>query len=126
MKNKSRKSWPNFMISNSQFKPLALELQSLVDKCLDYNPDTRPTADELVKLLSEVCYIYVPRIEGTVTNLIQSGYSGFANCSGETIFFSRESVYGQRSPSTAANNKICLAKFSGAPRDRGHPIVVID
>jgi len=126
VRTQNRSPWPLFMTSNPQFKSLAEQLQGLVDRCLQYAANDRPTADELVRELSKLCYINVDRVEGTVSNLIQNGHSGFASDSQGGVFFSMESVYGSRRPSSSANSSICYSRFPGAPRFRGHPIVVID
>jgi len=126
VKNQTRKRWPSFMTSNAQFAPLASALQRLVDRCLSYDPKARPTADQLVGEFSKLCYINVVRAEGTVTNLIQNGYSGFADDPDGGVFFSMESVYGSRRPATTSNMRVCYSRFPGSPRYRGHPIVVID
>jgi serine/threonine-protein kinase len=94
VQNQKRAPWPAFMTRKAQYKPLAEHLQEVVEKCLTYDPAKRPSADELVKVISDLCYINVPRSEGTVSNLIQNGYSGFAVDAGGTVFFSMESVYG--------------------------------
>jgi serine/threonine-protein kinase len=127
VQNRNREPWPPFMTANSQYKNLAEELQFIVEKCLEYNIADRPTADELVEEISNLCFIGVERKVGTVSNLIQNGYSGFINGDdGSTTFFSMESVYGTRRPETSINNRVCYSSFPGSPRDRGHPIVVID
>lgn len=126
VKNQTRKKWPAFMTVNPQYKPLALDLQNTIDRCLDYDPNKRPSADQLVKEFSGLCYINVHRSEGTVTNLIQNGYSGFTTDSDGGVFFSMESVYGLRKPSAIKQSRVCYSRFPGAPRYRGHPIVVID
>ena len=126
VQNQKRAPWPTFMTSNPQYKQLAEQLQALVEQCLTYDPAERPSADQLVKEISNICYINVRRSEGSVSNLIQNGYSGFANGDDGTIFFSMESVYGVRRPSASKNNRICYSQFPGFPRHRGHPVVVID
>jgi serine/threonine-protein kinase len=127
VQNRTREPWPDFMTANAQYRNLAENLQSIVEKCLQYDISDRPTADELVEEISDLCFIGVDRKEGTVSNLIQNGYSGFADGDdGRTIFFSMESVYGLRRPAVNKNNRICYSSFPGTPKDRGHPIVVID
>lgn len=126
VKNQTRKKWPTFMTANAQYKPLAENLQDIVDRCLAYDASRRPSADQLVKEFAGLCYINVHRAEGDVTNLIQNGYSGFANDPNGGVFFSMESVYGSRKPSATKNSHICYSRFPGSPRYRGHPIVVID
>lgn len=126
VKNKTRKKWPAFMTANAQYKPLALDLQEIIDQCLDYDPNKRPSADDLVDKFARLCYINVHRYEGTVTNLIQNGYSGFATDPDGGVFFSMESVYGSKRPSAKNKSRVCYSRFPGNPRYRGHPIVVID
>lgn len=87
VQTRNRAPWPAFMTSNAQYQPLALELQSIVEACLSYAPDDRPTADDLVQQISGVCYINVHRSEGEINNLIQNGYSGFIDEGGAPVFF---------------------------------------
>lgn len=126
VQNQKRAPWPAFMTSNPQYKPLAEQLQAIIEKCLAYAPEKRPSADQLVEEISDLCYINVHRSEGTVDKLIQNGYSGFANDVDGCTFFSMESVYGVRRPSASKNKRICYSRFPGVPQHRGHPVVVID
>ncbi|HGM8235458.1 TPA: serine/threonine protein kinase, partial [Pseudomonas aeruginosa] len=90
------------------------------------NVADRPTADDVVAKISNLCFIGVDRKVGSVTNLIQNGYSGFIDGDdGVTTFFSRESVYGSKS-SAMPGKRVCYSNFPGSPRDRGHPIIVIE
>lgn len=125
VKNQDRESWPSFMTSNTQFAPLAKDLQQIVDSCLEYNPTSRPTAGQLVSSCENLCYLAVDRKIGTVHNIIQNGYSGFIYTNPfEKVFFSMESVYGQDRPDLGKNNQVCFSSFPGDPRNRAHPVVV--
>lgn len=126
VQNRNREPWPQFMISNPQYKNLSQQLQTIIEKCLQYDVSDRPSADEIVEEISELCFIGVERKVGSVDNLIQNDYSGFIDGEdGMKTFFSQESVYGIR---TRANrgNRVCYSSFPGTPRDRGHPIIVIE
>ncbi|WP_259753258.1 serine/threonine-protein kinase [Pseudomonas sp. GCEP-101] len=125
VKTKDRKPWPAFMTSNPQFKPLSEELQRIVDSCLAYEAEKRPTALQLAQMCQDLCYLGTEREEATVTNLIQNGFSGFAENDKKSVFFSMESVYGPTRPSAAANSNICFSSFPGHPRERAHPILVL-
>lgn len=125
VKNKNIKSWPNFMTEKEQYQPIAVEMQRLVESCLEYDPSNRPTADELASKVADLCYINIPRKEGYVYRIIQNGYSGFASGAGGDVFFSMQSVYGPNKPTESKNNKICYSEFPGSPRFRAHPVVVI-
>ena len=125
VKNGERKPWPDFMTQKTQFRPLALDLQRLIESCLQYEPHKRPTADDLKATISGICYINVDRSIGTVSKLIQNGCSGFAYDDHDSVFFSMESVYGLRRPAAVTNNKICYSSFPGSPNKRAHPVVVV-
>ncbi|WP_448724430.1 serine/threonine-protein kinase [Pseudomonas farris] len=125
VKTQNRKPWPGFMTTKAQFKPLSLELQKIVESCLNYDPMLRPTADDLALSCRELCYLAVQREEGTVDNLIQHGHSGFARTSEKAVFFSMESAYGPVRPNALENNYICFSSFPGSPHERAHPVLVI-
>ncbi|HID8535942.1 TPA: serine/threonine-protein kinase [Stenotrophomonas maltophilia] len=127
VKTNKREPWPGFMVGNIQYADLARQLQHLVEICLIYDPEGRPSADDLVAKIQELCYISVDREEGGITNFIQNGFSGFVDSdSGETSFFSMESVYGFRRPTAGSNRRICYSSFPGNPKARAHPVVVLD
>jgi serine/threonine-protein kinase len=125
VKNQERRPWPKFMTFNTQFAPLAKELQSLIDSCLQYNPTARPTAEKLVHECQGLCYLTVDRKEGNVTNFIQNGYSGFIEADDGRVFFSMESVYGVIRPDLDANKNVCFSSFPGNPKPRAHPVIVL-
>ncbi|VVN66328.1 serine/threonine-protein kinase [Pseudomonas fluorescens] len=125
VKTQNRKEWPLFMTNKAQFRPLSLELQKIINSCLNYDPVARPTAESLALSCRELCYLAVDREEGTVDKLIQHGYSGFASTVNKTVFFSMESAYGPTRPNEADNNHICFSSFPGAPNERAHPVLVI-
>jgi serine/threonine protein kinase, bacterial len=124
VKNRDRKAWPLFMIGNSQYAPLARELQAVVDSCLEYDPAARPSAQDIVNRCENLCYLSVERHEGIVQNLIQNNYSGFIT-GNHNAFFSMESVYGDQRPNTHSNKHVCYSSFPGSPHPRAHPVVVI-
>ncbi|MEP1579939.1 MAG: serine/threonine-protein kinase, partial [Lentilitoribacter sp.] len=64
--NGDRLDWPNFMISNPQFKPVAEALQALVEQCLTPTPANRPTATDLALELSKLCVFSSPRFSGHI------------------------------------------------------------
>lgn len=125
VKTKNRAPWPIFMTSNRQLTPLASQLQSIVEKCLSYDPNDRPTALEISKQCQDLCYLSVEREIGTVQNLIQNSYSGFAQGPTEKVFFSMESVYGPTRPNPTTHKQICYSSFAGHPKRRAHPILLL-
>lgn len=123
VKTKNRKTWPGFMISNTQFAPLVKELQVLIDSCMEYDPSKRPSAFDLAKKCEDLCYLSVVREEGVINNLIQNGYSGFITSSKSQAFFSKESVYGNQKASP--NMSVCFSSFVGNPHPRAHPVIIL-
>lgn len=124
VKTKNREPWPSFMTGNQQYRSLALELQSIVDLCLDYNPEKRPTAEELVKKCENLCYLSEERFIGRVYNIIQNGYSGFISGNPSDSFFSMDSVYGEKRPNKTERSLVCYSTFQGSPRPRAHPVIL--
>ncbi|MFD3241248.1 serine/threonine-protein kinase [Rahnella perminowiae] len=124
VKTKQRKSWPAFMTANVQYEMLSQELQRIIDSCLNYDPNARPTATDLVKECEKLCYLSEERFIGTVYRLIQNGYSGFIDGLTEDSFFSMESVYGSKKPDIDKISRVCYSRFPGAPRSRAHPVIL--
>ena len=122
VKTQNRLAWPSFMTENPQFSPLARELQTIIDSCLEYDPTKRPTADDLVKKCQNLCYQTSKRHEATVTKLIQNGYSGFASNPQHSVFFSIHSLYG--ASRVQSGSKITYSKFPGHPNARAHPVII--
>jgi serine/threonine-protein kinase len=125
VKNRTRRPWPKFMTANMQFRPLALELQRIVDSCLTYDPKARPTATAIAEQCASLCYLTAERSEGIVVNLIKNGYAGFAQTASGQVFFNMESVYGSTRPDLEKNRRIHFSSFPGNPRPRAHPVVVV-
>jgi serine/threonine-protein kinase len=125
VKANNRKIWPSFMTSNPQYAPLAKELQLLVESCLEYKAENRPTARELVSKCQQLRYLAVERSEATVDRLIQYGYSGIASNRDGDVFFSMQSVYGPNRPNIGTANKILISSFAGFPYRRAHPVCVL-
>ncbi|WP_395543728.1 serine/threonine-protein kinase [Neotabrizicola sp. sgz301269] len=124
VQNNNRAPWPAFMIENLQYRPLVLNLQELVESCLQQKPEDRPSADQLKLAIAELCYINAPRSSGVFDKNIQNGYSGFVNSGRNSVFYSIESVYGKNRPSER-NRDVYFASFPGSPRARAHPIAVL-
>lgn len=124
VKTKNRMAWPHFMIANPQYQNLSLELQKIIDDCLNYDPDLRPTAEDLVKKCENLCYLSEQRYVGRVNNLIQGGISGFIDGTPSNSFFSMESVYGSKNPNTSDRNIVCFSTFDGYPCPRAHPVIL--
>jgi serine/threonine-protein kinase len=126
VKTNTRSEWPAFMTANLQFKPLAIELQKIVETCLMQDPTKRPSAAEIAEKCSRLCYLSVNRHEGTISRIIKNGYAGFADSDVGPVFFYMDSVYGTLRPDLVENRRIQFSCFPGNPRPRAHPVVVVN
>lgn len=125
VKTGKRKPWPAFMTSNAQFAPLAKELQDVVDSCLIYDHNNRPSAADIALKCEGLCYLSIAREVGNIQNLIQNNYSGFISSESGSKFFSMESVYGPKKPNMTTNRSVYYSSFPGHPNSRAHPVIVI-
>jgi serine/threonine-protein kinase len=119
VKNGERESWPTFMTGNNQFAGLATDLQSIVDKCLQYREADRPTATDVVSLCSDLCFAETQREFAEVTD--RTGARWFARTDGgRRVFFHSQSIYG--SPRPGLGDRVVLAAYPGMPYPRAHPV----
>lgn len=88
---------PRFVLSNSQFKPLAEELIAIAHSCLQYDAASRPTADELVQRCNTLCYSMSYRKTGTVKDFKHNAW-GFIRTAGNDVFFHKNCVFGAVPP----------------------------
>lgn len=82
----------------SQFRWLIDELSAVINSCLKKKMSKRPSADDLVKTFSDICYSDLPRQESSIKVFGEgTGDWGFiyGSWSGD-YFFHRESFYGAR------------------------------
>lgn len=124
IKMKKRIPWPDFMTSKQQYAPLSNSLQDLVEKCLDWDPNNRPTADQLVSMCGDICYFNAPREDGTVVRNQYGGAYGFIDRPNRPdIFYHRDSLYGKtRAPN---NTNVSFSSCTGNPQDRAHPVIIL-
>lgn len=110
---------PAFLGANPQFKPLADELLQIIFDCLKKNPDDRPSADELVRRCSQLCYTVTDREQGIVNNILHQSY-GFITSAGRSVFYHQNSVFGSL---PKVGDKVMFASYSGGGSDRALPVV---
>lgn len=111
-------------LNQTQFETLGNQLYEIVISCLQKDPDSRPKADDLVKCCESLCYPIVPRYTGTFNNFVSNrNNQGFIKSDdGSTVFFHFDSVYGS---SPKVGQKVYFSEFSGTPRNRAHPVIVM-
>ena len=117
-----REPWPAFMTNDEQFKVLALELQELVERCLKYDPNERPTADEIVAEISLLCNFYSPRHRGKVYNMPNRYFGFLMSDNRQKSMFHRESVYGPNRAQTELQAVYSVSR--GNPHPRAYPVLI--
>jgi len=124
VKTNSREDWPAFLTSKNQFEPLSRSLMHLVEKCLNYEPKDRPSAEQLVSECGDICYFSAPRVEGTVNNMPCRSF-GFFNSpqAGGRVFAHQDSVYGPNRLQTGL--PATFSYFPGHPQARAHPVLIL-
>lgn len=110
---------PDFLLANPQFSPLAKEILDIAFSCLQRNPSERPTADQLVKKCSTLCYSSSPRRQGVVTDF-RHGAWGFIRTPENSVFYHRECVFG---PLPMVGDPVLFASYDGGGADRALPVV---
>jgi len=106
-----------------QFRDLFNDLSVIIKRCLVLNPADRPTAEELVGIVDQICYSTAERFVGTICNYgIQHRSWGFIQTAGreEDAFFHADSYY-RNNP--ANGHRVSYAAFAGDPRSRAFPVL---
>jgi serine/threonine-protein kinase len=112
---------PSAVSFNSQFKPGAEELYSLLSGCMQADPHDRPGADEVVRKCEELCYSIEPREFGTVQRA-NNAYWGFIEADhGKSVFYHVQSIYG--GGRLSVGDRVWFARHRGSPSDRAFPVV---
>ncbi|WP_047461625.1 serine/threonine-protein kinase [Vibrio fluvialis] len=108
--------------SSIHLKPLASQLQSIISACLNFDYSKRPTAEEIVKLFSELCYPVARRNYGHVKLRKGNNGWGFISNGGfvQDTFYHTEEVYGIQ---PTLRDKVCFSEYPGEPRPRAFPIL---
>ncbi len=107
----------------SQFSWLNDALWEIIVRCLQKDPDSRPTSDELVNLFGDLCYGVFPRSEGKIKNYkFGPGRTGFITDLQADVFYHRESFYGDEGD-IKPGCRVQYAQHKGDPADRAHPVL---
>lgn len=116
-------SAPRFVTENPQFSPLAKQVLELALACLQRDPASRPTADNLVSRCGSFCYSMAPRRTGVVKRIDYGSWGFIATESGD-VFFHVTSIYGPTR--LAVGDEVVFACFEGGGAPRAHPIVKLN
>jgi eukaryotic-like serine/threonine-protein kinase len=114
---------PRLVTAKAQFRPLADEIYDLISACLQLDPESRPTADELVRKCESLCYPTTPREFGTVSRFDNPSWGFIRPDRGKGVFFHRESVYG--GGQLKVGDRIWFGRHLGGGNDRAFPVVKV-
>lgn len=114
---------PATFVARPQFRPLTVDLWNIVSLCLMKDPAERPDADQLIGLCAGLCYSDATRRTGRIASWRYNAW-GFIDVDDDgEVFFHGDSFYGLESPTIGA--RVNFADFSGAPRDRAFPVILL-
>jgi len=105
-----------------QFASRGKEVYKIITDCWIVDPNKRPSADDLVTRLGQVCYGECSRVEGAITSMLYSTF-GFISCNGRSVVFHTDSVY---AGTPGVGDLVCVAPYDGLPNPRAHPVLRIE
>lgn len=114
---------PAFVLRNPQFSPLASELLDMAYACMQKDPDSRPTADDLVTRCGALCYTVTSRLEGVVTRIDFGAYGFIASKMG-SVFFHMDSVFGTP-PNLVVGDRVLFSAYAGGGSPRAYPVLKV-
>lgn len=110
-------------ISKPQFKPLGEELFALIEKCLQIDPTGRPTAEELVRECSRLCYRAELRRVGTIKSFQHDAWGFLATPGFPDTFYHKDSIYGAAKAETG--DRVLYSEYDGGGANRAFPILLM-
>lgn len=111
---------PEFVLENSQFKPLAEEIIEIAHSCLQKDPALRPTADMLVEKCNLLCYTVSGREVGSIKNYFYNDAWGFIRTTGDDVFFHKDCIFGDK---PKVGDKVLFSSYSGGQAQRALPVL---
>ncbi|MEC6906642.1 serine/threonine-protein kinase [Photobacterium piscicola] len=110
-----------YLDSSIHLRLLGENIFRIIVKCLDYDYTRRPTAADLVKEFSSLCYAVNKRKYGYIKLKKGNQGWGFIKNEGENdTFYHTEEVFGNQ---PSLGEKVCFAEYPGAPQSRAFPII---
>jgi len=110
---------PPLFFRKASFKALEEKLWEIIEKCLQHDPGSRPTADDLVNYASELCYSSAERTTGTIASYgDRKGNWGFISCWPNDAFLHGSCFYGNE---IKGGMRVNFAPHQGSPNPRASP-----
>ncbi|SGY83637.1 Protein kinase [Moritella viscosa] len=112
--------FPAFVTSNPQFSYLSDKLIELIKRCLTLDPESRPTADELVVECGLLCYPVSKRYFGVMNTPNYPTWGFISQNDNTSVFYHVECIYGLK---PKAGEAVMLSKYDGGGADRALPVI---
>ncbi|ELU8561824.1 serine/threonine protein kinase [Vibrio parahaemolyticus] len=108
--------------SARHLKHLGSQLLDIIQQCLNYDYSARPSADDLVKAFSNLCYPIQERKFGTVKYKKGDHGWGFILNPGADpdTFYHTDEVFGAQ---PQLSSTVCFSEYPGVPQRRAFPIL---
>ena len=116
---------PKYLLKKRHYQPLGGTLWDLIRECMSFDASARPTADDIVAMCSELCYLDEERVAGTVYNYkIQKGSWGFIDSdNGDDVFLHAKNFFGKKIENGI---RVSYTGFPGRPKVRAFPVIKLD
>jgi serine/threonine protein kinase len=105
-------------------RELSVQLYGIILSCMNYKPELRPTAEELVDQFSKLCYMVKDRNVGVLYYFKGRGEQGFGfardQSTNKSIMIHMDEVFGDK---PIIDDKVCFSSYEGIPRARAFPII---
>jgi serine/threonine protein kinase len=117
---------PPYFGRNATLNRLEGELLKVITRCMNRNAAKRPTADELVALLGDLCYSTRKRYEGKVdqVGIPQNASACFAQAGAKRVFFHRQSFQGFGN-ALRVGERVTFCAYPGQPHDRSDLVLLL-
>jgi serine/threonine protein kinase len=121
---------PTWFGTHTSTSTLEQELWAIICSCLRIDPSTRPSAEQILRQCSLLCYAVAERVTGVVTTYPmqyasgRKGDCGFIDDSGgKSHFFHLTEFFGGNPP--ASKQRVCFSSFAGVPKPRLSPVLLL-
>jgi serine/threonine-protein kinase len=111
---------PGEITAHKQFGPLSLAVASVILRCLEQDPASRPSAEQVATLCDELCYLPLVREVGVIETYRARTFGFIRSNDSDGVFFHVQNVLG---PAPLPGTGVWYSKFDGNPNPRAIPVV---
>jgi eukaryotic-like serine/threonine-protein kinase len=113
---------PPWMLGKAQFNEPFQQLWGVIQRCLIVDREKRPTADELVRSLADICFSVYPRERGrTKSTMLYNGSVSFISTDTKDAQYHIDSFYAEGK--LAGGVPVAFSRHPGQPSERAFPVV---